>query len=285
MITGINNSFLYAAKKVIVTCTNGTNNIQFRGTCFFLKHEKGLIMVTNRHVVEPGYKDDEYKDYQVIKMEIDSFQNLDERGVPSHYRCGEIYNFKDFKFPKGKDDDVACLFAPTGSSLIINSTIPFSLLGDEFWIDNNLSVCDQIAYPGFPNYFDSANNTPIFRMGTIASDPRLDYSWDKDDVNSHKIAYEGFSSGGASGSPVFALQKGFQVGQGISAPEGFYREVKLVGVNAGHLNNEDINSKLIIPTEKGSVSAPIITHQHSGISYFYKSSVILEICQKEFNLK
>ena len=57
------------------------------------------------------------------------------------------------------------------------------------------------------------------------------------------------------GSPVFAVQKGPKPGVGLEFP-GF-RELKLVGINAGHLKASD--------------------KTHSGISYFYKSTAILEI--------
>lgn len=93
-------------------------------------------------------------------------------------------------------------------------------------------------------------------MGTIASDPRLSYSYVPGAPDASRIAYEGFSTGGASGSPVFAIQRGFQTGGAISASEGFYREVKLIGINAGHFSDQV---------------------GHSGISYFYKSSAILDL--------
>lgn len=138
----------------------------------------------------------------------------------------------------------------------INCSIQYDFLASEEWINTKLTVCDTIAYPGFPEWFDHKNNTPIFRMGTIASNPRSDYCCGDNDPVAARVAYEGFSSGGASGSPVFAIQKGFRVGGGIQAPEDFFREVKVVGINAGLFFND-----------KG----------HSGISYFYKSSVIKNI--------
>jgi hypothetical protein len=95
---------------------------------------------------------------------------------------------------------------------------------------------------------------PILRTGTLASDPRYDYSW----TNAFKgqcLAYEAFSFGGSSGSPVFALQKGPKPGAGISFP-GF-RDLMMIGINAGHL-----------PTENSG---------HSGISYLYKSSAIVDL--------
>lgn len=94
------------------------------------------------------------------------------------------------------------------------------------------------------------------RMGTIASDPRFDYCCEESMPKGCRIAYEGFPSSGSSGSPVFSIQKGFQTGKGISVPNDFYREVKLIGINAGHF-----------PDGGG----------HSGISYFYKPSAILGV--------
>ena len=57
---------------------------------------------------------------------------------------------------------------------------------------------------------------------------------------------------------MFALQKGFRTGSGISSPEDFYRETMVVGINAGHFSGDE---------------------GHSGISYFYKSSAILEVIE------
>lgn len=69
------------------------------------------------------------------------------------------------------------------------------------------------------------------------------------------LAYEAFSYGGSSGSPVFAVQKGPRPGAGIAFP-GF-RELKMIGINAGHLRTDE--------------------HHHSGISYLYKSYAVIEL--------
>ena len=71
------------------------------------------------------------------------------------------------------------------------------------------------------------------------------------------VAYEGFSFPGASGSPVYAPPRG---AHGI--PDS--RDGYLIGVNAGH-----------VPTHPAG---------HSGISYFYKSTVLLDIIEQN-NLK
>ena len=97
---------------------------------------------------------------------------------------------------------------------------------------------------------DKLMGRPIIRGGRISSDPKYNYSWDKD-YHGQCVAYEGFSSEGASGSPILALPRGLT---GMSnARQGF-----LIGINSGH-----------IPEGIG----------HSGISYFYKSTVIQDIIE------
>src|SRR5262249_17785191 len=98
------------------------------------------------------------------------------------------------------------------------------------------------------------NERPILRTGTISSDPRCDYSF-SGRYDGECLAYEAFSFGGSSGSPVFAVQKRPRPGDGITFPG--YRELLFIGINAGHL-----------PTGSG---------QHSGISLLYKSFAILDI--------
>jgi V8-like Glu-specific endopeptidase len=81
---------------------------------------------------------------------------------------------------------------------------------------------------------------PLIRAGRVASDPKFNFSVQGKDQG-RCIAYEGFSYGGSSGSPVYDLKRH-----------------KLIDINAGHLNNYELQT-------------------HSGISYFYQSSIILEI--------
>jgi len=201
--------------------------------------------------------DPKYKGYTLIEFKIESFESFDSGNKPRTLKSAFLVNFNEFKFDKNEYNDVACIKDPKFfGGMTVNSIIPYSMLATENWISEKMSVCDYIAYPGFPDWYDRQNNTPIFRMGTIASDPRMNYSSIIGAPISSQIAYEGFSSGGASGSPVFAVQRGFKTGSGISAPKDFYREVKVIGINAGHFSNQI---------------------GHSGISYFYKSSVILNI--------
>lgn len=259
MLHGINNTYLYSAKKIIARWSNGIDCIELRGTGFFIDKDGDPILITNRHVVEPGYDDRKYEKFNVVDMRFETISTTGNDAAPQVLSIASIVNYKDFVFHPNPNNDVACLKhlqISGGNTISVSFSIPYSMLATSEWIASKLLVCDTIAYPGFPEWYDRQNNTPIFRIGTIASDPRLNYSYIPGAPDAARIAYEGFSTGGASGSPVFAIQRGFPTGGAIRAPEGFYREVKLIGINAGHFNDQ-----------KG----------HSGISYLYKSSAIHDI--------
>lgn len=231
--------------------------IQLQGTGFFVKKFNDLFLITNRHVIEPGYNNADYKNFTIQEFWVEGFEETDASGIPHTVSDTKILNFKNFIYHANYFNDIACLKAPASANgMKIISALPYTLLATNEWLKHKLSVCDSIAYPGFPQWYDKENNTPIFRMGTIASDPRLNYACFFNEPNADRIAYEGFSTSGASGSPVFSTQRGFAIGNGLSASDDFYREVKLIGINAGHFKDQI---------------------GHSGISYFYKSSAILDI--------
>lgn len=257
MTHGLNNTYLHAAKKVIARWAKEDKTAEWRGTGFFIEKNKEFYFVTNRHMVEPGYSNAEYKDYQVTEFIIESFENVDGAGMPITLKSTSIQNWADFKYHPNQHNDVACLKGPLAvGGMTIIAPIDYPMLATDEWMNQKLSVCDTIAYPGFPEWYDRQNNTPIFRMGTIASDPRLNYSYSPGAPVASRIAYEGFSTGGSSGSPVFSTQNRFKIGKGLSAPDDFYREVRLIGINAGHFSDQA---------------------GHSGISFLYKSSAILEL--------
>ena len=137
--------------------------------------------------------------------------------------------------------------------------------------EGNLGVYDYVAVPGFHPGYDTTTNRPIFRGGNISSDPRYGHSIRiKDDSSvegfedkyyKNLVLYETFAYPGSSGSPVFAIQKGIKPGEGISFPA--YRPARLIGIQS--------MMKYANPVKEGEVGI------HSGLSYFFKSSAILEI--------
>ncbi|WP_095879549.1 hypothetical protein [Fibrobacter sp. UWS1] len=73
MIHGIKNSFLYSAKKISVQCSRGAETANFQGTGFFvITANSQSFLVTNRHVVDPGYSDPKFKGFVMDRLAIES---------------------------------------------------------------------------------------------------------------------------------------------------------------------------------------------------------------------
>jgi hypothetical protein len=244
-------NFLYSAYKIYVEHSNGSKTKKGSATGFVIALSQEIpLIVTNRHVVDLNYKktDSKFKEFKLSKFIITGRKPDD-----SQYSL-RLHEIANFYFHDDYENDVI-LIKPMvyfDNEKIRSFHWHFGIehLADET-IFKDIFPFDLICYSGFPNTHDKFDNRPILRSGNIASDPKYNYSWDKE-YQGQCIAYEGFSSVGASGSPIFAPSRGLR---NISnSRHGF-----LIGVNAGH-----------IPENYG----------HSGISYFYKSTVILDIINK-----
>ncbi|BCQ53110.1 trypsin-like peptidase domain-containing protein [Burkholderia gladioli] len=265
MSHGLDNSTLYSAVKIKSKFfrESSGDKASVEGTGFFVNNTNGKwCLVTNRHVVDYGYNSTDYQKtagYRLEEIDISLFASeltSSARDLPKA-KIGGTLNAEanPVTFSPDYNNDVATIIDPQfifdRQDVRLDYVIQRSVLADSEWINEKLSVCDFVAFPGFPPWHDMAAGRPIFRTGTIASDPRANYSY-SGKLEGDRIAYEAFSFEGSSGSPVFALRK-----SGINSGE--FREVRLIGINAGHLDQK--------------------FQQHSGISYFYKSSVILQIIE------
>ncbi|MGM4891774.1 hypothetical protein [Tardiphaga sp. 839_C3_N1_4] len=247
---------LYTAYKLAVEHVhpNG-HSIKIVGTAFYITRGSEMYLITNRHNVDAVMKAEKYAGYRPDSLELSGYFG----GKYLHARLADDISIG---FPENVDEDVAAInltnvrFAtePPEHEMRVNY-ISYDSIADEKQLAS-LSICDMVALPGYPDFYDRNGERPIMRMGTIASDPESNYQ-DIDMSPARRIAYEAFSSAGSSGSPVFALAKGWKAGQGLSG--GYFRDLLLVGVNAGHLRGRD--------DMHGS---------HSGISYCFKSACIIE---------
>jgi hypothetical protein len=263
MFHGLDNQFLYAAYKITSVFGDGIGaEASATGTGFFLKNETGqTCLVTNRHMVDLHYPkiDATRPGYKLQRILIRGRHSGGMLGLPNQFTEFAIAPTANFLFSSVVENDVTCLVNPPilaidKSASVVDFFIPHELVATKQDFENKLSVCDFVAFPGYPPWHDRLNERPILRTGAIASDPRSDYSF-SGNYDGECVAYEAFSFGGSSGSPVFAVQKGPRPGAGITFP-GF-RELLFIGINAGHLITD--------------------TQHHSGISYLYKSSAILDI--------
>jgi len=238
----------YIHHKIYVEHTDGNKTFSGTATGFILEiAPKAAWIITNRHVVDIDYKKPtaKYKDFKLSKFIITGRTKDD---VEYSY---QLHENAEFFYHENYENDIAVIRAHVYLVEGQNFHWHFGLehLATKE-IYNQIDPLDLICYSGFPNTHDKLANRPILRSGNIASDPKYDYSWDNT-YQGQCVAYEGFSSEGASGSPIFAPPRGMR-----NIPNS--RHGFLIGVNAGH-----------IPEGNG----------HSGISYFYKSTVIYEIIE------
>ncbi|MBS1536262.1 MAG: trypsin-like peptidase domain-containing protein [Bacteroidetes bacterium] len=244
------NNFLYTSYRIEAIFSNGEEPISPRmATGFVLEIGNGIpFIITNRHVIELDYKQQtpKYKDFKLVELKLTSRRQND-----TEYSIN-INPETEFCFHDNIENDVVIikpLSLPSETNIFHYHFNLEHLANEEKYKD--ILPYDLICFTGFPNTHDKLMGRPILRTGTIASDPNFEYSWDK---NSHGncVAYEGFSTEGASGSPIFAPPRGM-----LGIPNS--RDGYLIGINAGH-----------IPEKYG----------HSAISYFYKSTIIHQIIEK-----
>lgn len=256
MFHGLDNRFLYTAFRFEAHFAHKHHGTMLvSGTAFFVRISAELFLVTNRHNVDAYYKDEKYLGYELHKISLAGRFSGD---VLTHAVLRPPW---DIKFHSDDRNDVVLIKQPDigadQHTIVIDYFIDESMIAQSNEFTGDLSVCDFVAFPGYPIWHDRVETRPIMRGGTISSDPRKTYHFnDKAGVSCGDcVAYEAFSSGGSSGSPVFVLQKGLKPGTGISF--GAFRPAKLIGINGGHMNSPDSS--------------------HSGISYFFKSSLIFEL--------
>jgi hypothetical protein len=214
-----------------------------------------MFLITNRHNVDAAMKHPKYAGYRPVGLEISGY--FGNRYLHATLAQTEL----TIGFPDNLDEDVAAINLTNVGFIVeppldmLVNYISYSLVADDSHL-SKLDICDMVAIPGYPDFYDRNGERPIVRMGTIASDPDSNYQ-DADMRPARRVAYEAFSSAGSSGSPVFALAKGWKAGAGMSG--GYFREMLLVGVNAGHLRGRDG-----------------MDTSHAGISYCFKSACIIE---------
>ena len=260
---GIDNSFLYAVSQIKVLFSNGKpdETMQCDGTGFFIKKGKKEFFITNRHVLDPERSEDMAgKGYSITQIVLDhrnydltANKPLSEERVVK--QCHWFFAENDF-------DDIACIINIEyyNESVVRKVNIDFNMLATSDMFLNSFTICDMLAFIGFPrDQYDDMHKLPIVRCGIISSDPRINYPVHGSDMG-NAVAYETFSTPGSSGSPVFALQKGIQLGNGLTGSADFYRPVKLIGINTGHKNDPN-------------------TGVHSQLSYFYRSDRIIAIIE------
>ena len=263
MLHGLSAAFLYSALSISSVFASGSEVLG--GTGFFVNTETcGICFVTNRHVILAMEQQGQQKELGKLQRIIVRGKSND--GEPPSYSGDFVFEAHEWNvaYPNNDDDDIAVLYGIRGRQEGRPVSINGEMLATESYFEDesNLGVYDYVAVPGFHPGYDPTTNRPLFRGGNISSDPRYGHSVSIDG-GSYKyyknlVVYETFAYPGSSGSPVFALQKGIRPGDGISFAA--YRPAKLIGIQS-------------MTRYAGTAD----TRVHSGLSYFVKSSAIIEI--------
>jgi hypothetical protein len=258
-------AFLYSAYQLFAEFSRNGEIKRTQGTAFFVTDGASRIaLISNRHSIELPYKDQKYVGYQLTALSIRGYLK-DDRFVEGTVELADA----KIALPSNSQEDVAAIklgrirIAGSVEGPVTPVAIGWEMIAGEAAFESGLGLCDMLAFPGYPSWFDRDGERPIIRCGTVASDPKSSYSWQSGQPKARRMAYEAFSFGGSSGSPVFALPRGIQVSGGLSG--GNFRGALLIGVNAGHLADSD----------------DFPTH-HSGISYLFKATVISDCLNSLF---
>ena len=246
-------AYFYSAHEITATFDDYGTTKTREGTAFLANTENGkYFLVTNRHVLDPSFPSGVGANHWTLT-------GVSIRGFGHDFMSfeGNISGIPEPFYSIDKTEDIAVLRVrdlkakTTGGRKSVNS-IPISLMANQQYFATLLAG-DFIAMPGYPEWRDRQDGRPILRSGTLASEPMSGYTGPTQESSPRRRLIEAFSFGGSSGSPVFALALGMR---GDVVTDNF-RELRLIGINAGHLQ------------VKGR-------GDHSGLSFMFTSIAIVE---------
>lgn len=247
---------LYAAQQISLM-HSGPDGSQkeVHGTCFFVRTDTKLCVVTNRHNLDLAFKDRKYVGYKFEGFMISGYADNE------HYYRGIPTDLIPYHFPGNQFEDVA-VFDVTdkqmqylrkrkmgespdvkmGPPAIFSIEASMLASGDDFKI---MPAGAPILMPSYSLHYDKSSERPVMRGGIVSSDPQSDYLTN-DQEPARRFLFQAQSAEGASGAPVFALMD---------------NEVVLLGVNAG---------QLLVPP----------SNSPSGFSYGFKADCIRECIER-----
>ena len=268
MYHGLTYDTIYAAAHTTAVFESRGGDIkEVTGTSFGLEVEDKTVLITNRHMVDLNFGriDAKYIGYSLRHLLCVVRSRDTAEGDPGITRRLIVpMTHNQVLFDANPRNDVAVIFDLQSGNLDGSNDrgwdycFKFSEVATDKELRTELQPFDVLAFPGFPEGFDRLGLRAIIRGGTVACDPRFDYSFESED-RGEILLYEGFSFGGSSGSPVIAIPK-VPPSNVDPHPAHNFRRLLVVGVNAGHLT--------------------AATGQHAGLSYFVRSAVIRRIIEE-----
>jgi hypothetical protein len=281
MQTGINNitQLLSIIDKLVMTFSDACNPPKIcSGSGFWISTAKNpLLFVTNKHNLIPRIKDPaKYGAWNLTKLEIKCRAWDEKLQRPDNQTS--VIDCKDWIRVFNSDPnspDVAILIpnhpitATTRTSGTI-TPIPSNSLAGNNWFESLGKVTDHAYFIGFPDIIgkDAHYEYPISRNCHISSDPFIDFTEETKNGADYGVKTKntslvtGLSFGGSSGSPIFTYEVGLNIPKNMNIHySGRYVEPKLIGIMSGHWFDKD----------------KFLNDEHKGLSYFTKSTAILDL--------
>lgn len=271
-----------------VELSDGLNHPKvISGTAFWVKSRDGKnILVTNRHNIDPSLRNKELANYRTSKIEV-QMREKDKNGYTNKTEFFEI----DISQLNGKIhpiSDVAVLIQPSfkanmkANSSFYYECLAYNELADQAFFANKVTMLDPIAFIGFPQtWYNIARKSPIARVAHIADDPGETFS--NPEIKTGDVSLvAGLSFGGSSGSPVIFLPKGLdlQGGNGIVVKSN-YTPSKLIGIMSGHCRDILLDPRIPREDDSFSLGSKSLLAPYSGLSYFTRSTSILDLLETE----
>lgn len=276
-MSGINSELFTAVSQLRACFEDGLNTPKnIIGTGFWLKFNDKNVFVTNKHNLDPTLKLGNHTPYKLKKIEIQLRKTNDVKLIldnPPEPHFFEVDTFdKSLQFHT--DADVALLIDPIFDSAIGFSFNWFSFadLATEQFLSDSVFAMDIASFIGYPGttikdkqrkLWDMKWHLPVARVCNIASWPKVSFQ-NPGIMTSDVCLVSGLSFLGSSGSPIILHEKGIRTSGGLSG--GNYVAPKILGIMSGHWWNEESHEDFFF---------------HSGISYFTRSTSILELLAAE----
>jgi Trypsin-like peptidase domain len=240
--TGFRTNLLYAAKQVHTTWVDPGGRIHVsKGTGFVLAGAACPLLVTNRHVVDPGYRCEDRAEWR--------FQSVSTIGIrvtsggDATSQLIVVSNPHPIWGRNGVDVAIVPLRGEVFGDMAEGTLLPIvdyfgieALAEAEHFDGSDISTGDLVFVPGFPTLGGEQTQMPILASGFIASDPRTSFRLPGREIPESVLLVQSLSRSGLSGAPVYATQRGLTIGHGLSGPNP--RPPRIVGINAGHISQD-----------------------------------------------
>lgn len=263
-MSGINPDIFTAVCRLQVHFSDGLGNSKkIYGTGFWVKSDADNFFITNRHNIDPTLKLGSSTSFKLDKVYLQMRRMIGKSMLPEadFFRIEDVdrsvvvHSTSDvvaFKNPKIKCDGYG--FNWFSKNEIADSDYLCKLVLP-------MDIASFIGYPGLKgkDWWDQQWQLGVARVVNIASNPA--FSFTNPGIKTSDVALvSGLSFSGSSGSPVILHQKGFKATPPMQVMG--YVEPKLIGIMSGHWWGEEDSENIFF---------------HSGLSYFTRSTSILEL--------